>query len=102
AEDVAAKIRVELEQRGLMGEPVGIDAIQPPVLFALQREGIDVVDGQQLRQQSRMIKTKDEITLLNTACAMVDAAYEELYRTMRAGIRENDCVALVNKVLYEM
>jgi Xaa-Pro aminopeptidase len=33
---------------------------------------------------------------------MVDAAYEELYRTMRAGIRENDCVALVNKVLYEM
>ena len=36
------------------------------------------------------------------ACSMVDAAYEELYRTMRAGIRENDCVALVNKVLYEM
>jgi Xaa-Pro aminopeptidase len=33
---------------------------------------------------------------------MVDAAYEELYRTMRAGIRENDCVALVNRVLYEM
>ena len=33
---------------------------------------------------------------------MVDAAYEELYREMRAGIRENDCVALVNKVLYEM
>jgi Xaa-Pro aminopeptidase len=39
---------------------------------------------------------------LNMACAMVDAAYEELYREMRAGIRENDCVALVNKVLYEM
>ena len=49
-----------------------------------------------------MIKTQDEITLLNMACAMVDAAYEELYRTMRAGIRENDCVALVNRVLYEM
>ena len=102
AEDVAAKIRVELEQRGLLGEPVGIDAIEPPVLFALQREGIEVVDGQQLMQQARMIKTQDEITLLNMACAMVDAAYEELYRTMRAGIRENDCVALVNKVLYEM
>jgi Xaa-Pro aminopeptidase len=102
AEDVAAKIRAELEQRGLLSEPVGIDAIEPPVLFALQREGITVVDGQQLMQQARMIKTQDEITLLNTACAMVDAAYEELYRTMRAGIRENDCVALVNRVLYEM
>ena len=102
AEDVARKIRVELEQRGLLGEPVGIDAIEPPVLFALQREGIEVADGQQLMQQARVIKTRDEITLLNMACAMVDAAYEELYREMRAGIRENDCVALVNKVLYEM
>jgi Xaa-Pro aminopeptidase len=102
AEDVAAKVHAELEQRDLLGEPVGIDAIEPPVLFALQKLGIQVVDGQQLMQEARMIKTRDEITLLNTACAMVDAAYEELYRSMRAGIRENDCVALVNKVLYEM
>ena len=102
AEDVARKIAVELEQRGLLGEPVGIDAIEPAVLFALQREGIQVADGQQLMQQARVIKTRDEITLLNTACSMVDAAYEELYRSMRAGVRENECVALVNKVLYDM
>jgi Xaa-Pro aminopeptidase len=101
AEDVARKIRVELEQRGLLGEPLGIDAIEPAVLFALQAEGITLVDGQQMLQRARMIKTRDEITLLNTACMMVDAAYEELYRTMRPGFRENDCVALVNRSLYE-
>ena len=33
---------------------------------------------------------------------MVDAAYEELYRAMRPGMRENECVGLVNKVLYDM
>jgi Xaa-Pro aminopeptidase len=102
AEDVARKIRVELEERGLLGEPVGVDAIEPAVLFALQREGIQIADGQQLMQEARMIKTRDEITLLNMACTMVDGAYEELYRAMRPGFRENDCVALVNKVLYEM
>jgi Xaa-Pro aminopeptidase len=101
AESVAHKIRVELEERGLLNEPVGVDAIEPAVLFALQNEGIQIVDGQQLMQQARIIKTRDEITLLNTACAMVDAAYEELYRTMRPGIRENECVALVNRNLYE-
>ncbi len=101
AEDVAGKIRVELEQRGLLGEPVGVDAIEPAVLFALQAEGITIVDGQQLMQQARVIKTRDEILLLNHACAMVDSAYEELYRAMRPGFRENDCVALVNKNLYE-
>src|SRR5918997_6485166 len=102
AEDVARKIRVELEQRGLLDEPVGVDAIELPVLFALQAEGIEVTDGQQLMQQARLIKTEDEITLLNTACMMVDAAYDELYQAMRPGMRENECVSLVNKVLYDL
>jgi Xaa-Pro aminopeptidase len=102
AEDVAAKIRVELEEHGLLGEPLGVDVIELPVLEALQAEGIRVVDGQALMQDVRMIKTQDEITLLTTACAMVDAAYEELFRAMRPGMRENECVALVNRVLYEL
>jgi Xaa-Pro aminopeptidase len=102
AEDVARKIRVELEARGLEKEPLGVDAIELPVLFALQKEGIQVVDGQQLMQAARVIKTQDEITLLNTACMMVDAAYDELYQAMRPGMRENECVGLVSKVLYDL
>jgi Xaa-Pro aminopeptidase len=102
AEDVARKIRVELEQRGLLDEPVGVDAIELPVLFALQAEGVKVVDGQQLMQKARLIKTEDEVTLLNTACMMVDAAYEELYAAMKPGMKENECVGLVNKVLYDL
>ncbi|HET8911335.1 MAG TPA: Xaa-Pro peptidase family protein [Ktedonobacteraceae bacterium] len=102
AEDVARKIRIELEERGLLNEPVGVDVVELPVLFALQAEGIKVVDGQQLMQQARVIKTQDEITLLATACMMVDAAYDELYRAMKPGIRENECVGLVSKVLYDL
>jgi Xaa-Pro aminopeptidase len=102
AESVAEKIRVELEARDLLGEPLGVDVVELPVLFALQAAGIQVVDGQALMQDVRKIKTEDEITLLNTACAMVDSAYDELFRAMRPGIRENDCVALVNKVLFEL
>jgi Xaa-Pro aminopeptidase len=81
---------------------VGVDAIELPVLFALQADGIEVVDGQQLMQQARLVKTEDEITLLATACAMVDAAYDELYRAMKPGMAENECVGLVNKVLYDL
>ncbi len=102
AESVAEKIRAELEERGLLNEPLGVDVIELPVLKALQDAGIQVVDGQALMQDVRKLKTQDEITLLNTACAMVDAAYDELYRAMRPGFRENDCVALVNKVLFEL
>ena len=102
AENVAMKIKVELEMRGLANEPVGIDVVEPPILFALQKLGITVVDGQQLMSNIRMIKTQDELTLLNMSAGMVDAAYEELYRFLRPGVQENEAVGLASKVLYDM
>jgi Xaa-Pro aminopeptidase len=102
AEDVAKKIHIELEKRKLLNEPVGVDVIELPVLFALQARGIKVVDGQQLMHEVRKVKTQDEITLLNSATMMVDAAYDELYRFMKPGVRENECVGIVSKVLYDL
>src|ERR1700745_386899 len=102
AENVARKIKVELEKRGLHKEPLGIDVVEPPILFALQKEGIKIVDGQQLMSDARVIKTQDEISLLNTSAMMVDAAYDELYRAMKPGMSENEAVGLVSKVLYDL
>ncbi|MEQ1884278.1 MAG: Xaa-Pro peptidase family protein [Bryobacteraceae bacterium] len=102
AEDVAMKIKRELEKHGLANEPVGIDVIEPPILFALQKLGVKVVDGQQLMSNARMIKTQDEILLLNHSAMMVDAAYEELYRTLRPGVSENQAVGTASKVLYDL
>jgi Xaa-Pro dipeptidase len=102
AEDVARKIAGELREHGLAGEPLGIDVAEMPVLAALRAEGIDVVDGQQVFLEARRSKTRDEISLLTQACAMVDAAYEELYGYLRPGVRENECVGLVSKVLYDL
>jgi Xaa-Pro dipeptidase len=102
AEGVAQKIRRELDRHGLAGEPVGVDVAELPVLAALRDAGLEVVDGQQVFLESRRTKTPDEITLLTTACALVDAAYDELYRFLRPGVRENECVGLVAKVLYDL
>ncbi len=102
AEDVARKIKIELAERKLDKEPLGVDVVELPVLFALQKEGLKVVDGQQLMSEARVIKTQDEITLLNIAAAQVDAAYDELYRAMKPGMRENEAVGLVAKVLYDL
>ncbi|MEJ2665488.1 MAG: Xaa-Pro peptidase family protein [Deinococcales bacterium] len=100
AEKVARWIKDELEQRGLAGEPVAIDIVEPPVLFALQKAGITVIDGQQMMLEARKIKTADEIMLLTHAAGMVDAAYDQLYEKLRPGVRENDLVGLVSDFLY--
>jgi Xaa-Pro aminopeptidase len=102
AANVARKIATELREHALDGEPIGVDVVEMPVLAALRAEGLEVVDGQQVFLEARRIKTRDEISLLTQACSMVDAAYEELYRALRPGIRENECVGLVSKVLYDL
>ncbi len=102
AEEVARKIRRVLDEHGLAGEPVGVDLVEMPILTALQAAGLTVVDGQQAFLEARRIKTDDEIGLLTQAVSMVDAAYDQLYSFLRPGVRENECVGLVAKVLYDL
>jgi Xaa-Pro aminopeptidase len=102
AEDVAAKVAQVMADFGLSGQPIGVDIIEPPVLQALQRLGFPVVDGQQQFLEARRVKTADEIGLLAQAASMVDTAYEELYTFLRPGVRENECVGLVSKTLFDL
>jgi Xaa-Pro aminopeptidase len=102
AQEVARKVATVLRDAGRADAPLGVDIAEMPILAALRAEGIDVVDGQQVFLEARRIKTPDEIGLLTQACSMVDAAYENLYEFLRPGVRENECVGLVSKTLYDL
>jgi Xaa-Pro dipeptidase len=102
AEEVARSIKRELDRFGLAAEPVGLDVAEMPILEALAAEGIRVVDGQQTFLEARRTKTEDEISLLVAAASMVDAAYDQLYAFLRPGVRENECVGVVAKALYDL
>ena len=80
--------------------PIGVDIIEPPMMFELERAGLKVADGQQVMLEAREIKSADEIALLNRAAAMVDGAYHLIYEELKPGVRENDIVAKVNEFLY--
>jgi Xaa-Pro aminopeptidase len=82
--------------------PVGVDYAETAMFHALQEEGIKVVDGQQIMLAAREIKNWDEIQLLTQAASMVDGVYHMIYEELKPGVRENDIVALSNKMLYEM
>ena len=96
------EIKGMLEDAGLAAEPVGVDIVEPAFLFEMQRQGLTVVDCQQLMLDARVIKSSDEIMLLTQAAAMVDGVYQDIYEALKPGVRENEIVALANKRLYEM
>jgi len=101
-EQAAREIKELLTREGVAGMPVGIDVVEPPFLFALQKEGVVVRDGQQVMLEARVIKSADELTLLNMAAAMGDGVYQDIFEALKPGVRENEIVALANKRLYEM
>jgi Xaa-Pro aminopeptidase len=89
-----------IKEAGCADMPIGVDIIEPPMMFELQKAGLNIVDGQQVMLEAREIKSQDEIALLNRAAAMVDGAYHMINDMLRPGVRENDVVAEVNKFLY--
>jgi Xaa-Pro aminopeptidase len=98
----AKEIKDILVAEGVAALPLGIDVVEPPFLFALQDAGVEVRDGQQVMLEARMIKSQDELVLLNMAAAMVDGVYQDIAEALKPGRRENEIVALATKRLYEM
>lgn len=98
----AREIRDIVRAEGVADMPVGVDIVEPPMLAALEAEGITVLDGQQVMLDAREVKSKDEIILLNTACAMVDGAYQQIADKLKPGVRESELVADVTKFLFDL
>jgi len=100
--NAAKEIKSILDAEGVGDMPLGLDVVEPPMLFELQKAGIDVGDGQQTMLAAREVKNIDELTLLNMAAAMVDGVYQDIAEALKPGIRENEIVALATKRLFEM
>ena len=98
AQEIAGILRAE----GAADMPLGVDVVEPPMVAALEAEGLTVRDAQQVMLDAREVKSIDEIILLNTACAMVDGAYQYIAEHLKPGIRENELVADVTHRLFEM
>jgi Xaa-Pro dipeptidase len=100
--DAAKEIKSILAAEGVANMPLGVDMIELPMMFALQKEGIEVRDGQQAMLQAREVKNADELMLLNMAAAMVDGVYQDIAEALKPGVKESEIVALATKRLYEM
>src|ERR1700720_3059403 len=72
AKEIASLIR----EAGVGNMPAGVDLIEPPMMFELQKAGLKVA-------------------------AVVDGAYHVINEELKPGVRENDIVAKVNEFLYQ-
>ena len=90
-----------LKMYGVDQRALGIDIVDIPLYQALERAGITIGDGQAVMIEARMIKTADEIELLKSSAAMVDAVYWDVAKNLRPGATENEMAALIQHQLFK-
>lgn len=79
-----------LSEARLTGGRLGTDQVSIALLTALRDHlpGFDVVDGDTPLQDARMVKTPDEIAIIEEACAIGDSVTQRALDETRAGRRE--------------
>ncbi len=72
-------------RRRLAIDVLGLDAIR-----ALEQHGVDLVSGQRLMEDARVVKSPDEIAAMRLACWSCDAIVGEMRAALRPGMTEVD------------
>jgi Xaa-Pro aminopeptidase len=89
---------------GLDRTKIGLDEVAFSQLEEFRRTLPDVTlaDGDAVMQSVRLIKTADDIALMQEAAAVAEAVTEAAIRAVRPGVREFDVVAEAMHALYRL
>ena len=93
-----------LNEMGVGAGRVGVDQVNYSLVEAMQVHLPDIVptDGDHLMQKVRLIKTDDEIAIIEESCAIGDAVTQRALDSTRAGRRENEVAGDAMQTLYYM
>ncbi len=84
----AAEIAGLLKEHGDGRLRLAVDKCEPPALIALQRLGVDVVEGQQITEHARAVKSPEEIELMLWSVRVCESAIERMRRRSEPGRSE--------------
>ncbi|MDW8045208.1 MAG: Xaa-Pro peptidase family protein [Nitrososphaerota archaeon] len=102
-DSLANEVKKRMKDAGVAGEPIGVDMDTPiAVIRALERVGLEVVDGEEAMIDARAIKLEEEIECLRVACAISEALFDEARRNIKPGVRGNELMGTLYDKLYKL
>ncbi len=91
----------------LLGRPtigrrrVAVDRLDPAGYAALSSLGVDIVDGQEVANLARVIKTDEEIAAIGRAVAACETGIAAMQTAMRPGMTELELWAVLHRANIE-
>lgn len=96
SELLADDIARYLDRIGATKRRVGLEYINPSVVQALERRGVEVVDGMPVTERARLIKSDDELACIRWAIAVAELGISKVDEAVRPGVTETQLWALLN------
>lgn len=93
ATTTAAEVKAIMEEHKVADLPVGVDETDMYLLEALQNQGLRVVNGYDPMFDARLIKSPDELKIIELSASLVDGVYAHVVDFIQPGVRENEVVA---------
>jgi Xaa-Pro aminopeptidase len=96
ANALAADLIDYLSELGTDNRRIAVEYVNPTITLALQRAGLEVIDGVAIAEQARVIKSPDEITCMKWAIKVAEHGIDQLRKAIRPGVTELQLWALLN------
>lgn len=85
-----------LSELGTDNRRVAVEYVNPSITQALERRGLEVIDGVSISEQARIIKSPDEIACIQWSIAVAEHSILKMAQAIKPGISELQLWALVN------
>jgi Xaa-Pro dipeptidase len=81
---------------GSSNRKVGVEYVNPSITQALERLGIEVIDGVMITERARLIKSQDEVACIRWSVAVAQHGAAKVKEALRPGVSEVQLWALLN------
>jgi Xaa-Pro aminopeptidase len=88
--------------RGEKRPRVAIDRLDPAGTWALDKEGIEILNGQELLEYARAIKSREELACMELAMTVCETAMQKLLEETEAGRSENELWSILHQTNIAM
>ena len=96
AELFAREVDDYLSEISCTNRRVAVEYVNPSITQALERNGIEVIDGVLITERARLIKNEDELDCMRWAVAVAEYGAEKVKQALKPGVSELQLWALLN------
>ena len=96
ADALAGDVVSYLEEIGSDNRRVAIEYVNPSITQALEKKGLEVIDGVSISEHAKVIKSADEIECIRWAIAVAELGIGKLKQALKPGVTEVQLWGLLN------